>query len=185
MVISNQLSPGMIISLKKELYRIESAVKVMVENGEPFIKTCLKNLNSDKIIDKNFKLNQPVKEVDIVEKQLEFLYPEDTGYAFLDTETLDIILVPSKIVAENINYLKAGIKLKATICEDKIFSVELPQFLELMVVSTETLDGDIVVSNATKVAVLETGAKIDVPVFVEEGDVVKVDTVTEEYIQRI
>ena len=87
-------------------------------------------------------------------------------------------------MGNKVNYLKEGIELKAFFYGDTIFSVELPQFLELMVTKTQT-DEEIMTANGTKIAILETGAKIDVPPFIETGDIIKVDTKTDEYIQRV
>ena len=103
---NNQINPGMTISLDGKIYRIESSVKVTVPKGVPFIKTKLKNLVSDEIIEKNFKVDQAVQEVFLVEKNLEFLYMEGKDYLFLDIEDLEQVLVPSAIIADKIHYLK-------------------------------------------------------------------------------
>ena len=98
---------------------------------------------------------------------------------------LEQVLVPAAVIGDRMNYLKEGIDVKAMCYGPSIFSVELPQFLELVVVKTETAESASPLANATKIAALETGAKIDVPLFVETGDIVKVDTHTNEYIQRV
>lgn len=184
MSTSNQLNPGMTISINNKMFRVESVVKVTVPKGTPFIKTKLKDLSTNETIEKNFKLNQPIKDVSLIERRLEFLYPEGDKYNFLDVVNLDQILVPSDIVGNKINFLKEGVELKAFFYGDTIFAVELPQFLELMVAKTQSdEEGNSV--NATKLAILETGAKIEVPPFIETGDIIKVDTKTDEYIQRV
>jgi len=94
-------------------------------------------------------------------------------------------LVPSLVIGDKVNFLKEGIELKAMFYGTSIFSVELPQFLELMVVKTEESESAVHVANATKLAILETGAKVEVPMFIESGDIIKVDTQTNEYIQRV
>jgi elongation factor P len=186
MTTSNQINPGMIISVDGKIYRVESCVKVTVAKGVPFIKTKLKDLMIDELIEKNFKLNQPIQEVSLIERRLEFLYLEEKDYLFLDVGNLEQVLVPVNVIGDKVNYLKEGTELKAMFYGDSIFSVELPQFLELMVVKTESSEaGSPNVANATKQAILETGAKIEVPLFVESGDIVKVDTHTHEYIQRV
>lgn len=185
MTTSNQISPGMIISVEGKIYRVESAVKVTVAKGVPFIKTKLKNLVSDEMIEKNFKVGQAVQEVSLAERRLEYLYLEGKDYLFLDVGNLDQVLVPTQVIGDKVNYLKEGTEIKAMFYGESIFSVELPQFLELMVVKTENSDAAIHVANATKIAILETGAKIEVPLFVESGDIVKVDTHSNEYIQRV
>lgn len=184
MATSNQLTPGMTISIGNKLYRVESSVKVTVPKGTPFIKTKLKDLSNNETIEKNFKINQPIKDVSLIERRLEFLYPEQDEFLFLDVVNLDQVLVPTSIVGNKVNFLKEGVELKAFFYGDTIFAVELPQFLELMVAKTHTEEeGNSL--GGTKVAILETGAKIEVPPFIETGDIIKVDTKTEEYIQRV
>lgn len=182
---SNQITPGMILSVDGKIYRVESAVKVTVAKGVPFIKTKLKNLMTDELVEKNFKLGQPVDEVSLAERRLEFLYLEGKDYLFLDVGNLEQVLVPASVIGDKVHYLKEGIELKAMFYGNSIFSVELPQFLELMVVKTEPSESASSVASATKTAILETGAKIDVPLFVETGDIIKVDTHTREFVQRV
>jgi len=185
MAASNEITPGMTIILDKKIYRVESALKVAVTKGTPFIKTKLRNLASDEVIEKNFKLDQDIQEVALEERSLEFLYPENKKYLFLDIGNLDQVLINSDILGEKINYLKEGILITARFYGSSVFSIELPAFLELMVVKTETGQDKMSVSNSTKAAILETGAKVDVPLFIETGDIIKVDTLKQEYIQRI
>lgn len=185
MTTSSQITPGMVLSLNGKIYRVESSVKVTVPKGTPFIKTKLRDLLSDELIEKNFQQGQKVDEVALKEADLEFLYPEGKGFLFLDVSALEQVLVPSFIVGDKVNYLKEGIQVKAIFYGDSIFSVELPQFLELMVVKAENSDNKVPVTNATKTIVLETGAKIQAPLFIESGDIVKVDPKTNEFIQRV
>lgn len=179
------VSPGMTISLEKNFYRVESSIKVAAPKGAPFIKTKLRNLATNEIVEKNFKLDQPVEVVSLVEKSLEFLYLEGKDYLFLDIDQLEKILVPSKIIGDKVNFLKEGIEVKGHCYGNTIFSIELPQFLELMVSRMESNEEGGMLSGATKTAVLETGARIDAPPFIEVGDIIKVDTKSNEYIQRV
>lgn len=182
---SKQIAPGMTISLSNKLYRVESCVKVTVPKGASFLKVKLRNLNTQEVIEKNFKPDQTVQDVSLVERKLEYLYLEGKNYLFLDVGTLDQILIPSDIIGDRLHYLKEGVELKASFYGDSVFNVELPQFLELMVAKVESpknAKGD---RAGIKIAFLETGAKIDVPPFIEAGDIIKVDTKTDEYIQRV
>lgn len=185
MTTSNQMTPGMTLSLDGKIYRVESCAKVSVAKGVPFIKAKLKDLVSEDVVEKNFKLNQPVQDVILVERRLEYLYLEGKDYLFLDTGTLDQVLVPVKVIGDKVNYLKEGIELKAMFYGDTVFSVELPQFLEIMVAKTESVEDAVHVTNATKRATLETGANVDVPPYIEAGDVVKIDTQDGSFIQRV
>lgn len=184
MVTNTQITPGMIISLKGDLFRVDSSVKVTAK-GPPFIKAKLRNIVTDEVVEKNFKPDQAVDEVFLDERDLEFLYLEGKEYLFLDINKLDQVQVPPSVIGPKVHFLKEGVQVKATFYGDMVFSVDLPQFLEIMVSKTEESKEKITVSNATKVATLETGAKIQVPLFVEVGDIIKVDTDSGEYIQRI
>jgi elongation factor P len=185
MVASQQLTPGMTLSVDGNLYRVDSVVKVTAPKGQPFIKTKLRELASEKMIEKNFKVGQEVKDVSLEERRLEFLYLEGKNYLFLDIGNLEQVLVPPDVIGDKVNYLKEGIELQATFYGDTIFSVELPQFLELMVSKTDQPSDKGALANTMKEAILETGAPIKVPPFIEPGDVIKVDTRTKEYIQRV
>lgn len=183
MATSNNLHPGMTLSMNGKLYRVESCVKVTVPKGTPFIKTKLRELTTQELVEKNFKLNQPINDVSLVERKLEFLYIEGKDYLFLDIGNLDQVLIPASIIGSKVTYLKEGVDLKASFYGDTVFAVELPQFLELLVVKTEH-DAKSAAAG-TKQAILETGAKIEIPPFIESGDIIKVDTKTDEYIQRV
>ncbi|MCB1067212.1 MAG: elongation factor P [Simkania sp.] len=185
MATSNQISPGMTLSIDGKIYRVEFSVRVTVAKGVPFIKTKLKDLMSDEVIEKNFKVDQPVEEVTLSERRLEYLYLEGKDHLFLDVGELEEVLVPAAVVGDKVNYLKESIQLKAMFYGDTIFSIELPQFLELMVMKLEELESKVSVSNASKLALLETGARVEVPLFIEVGDIIKVDTHVGEYVQRI
>src|SRR3989338_9435382 len=177
MTTANQITPGMTLNLDGKIYRVESSVKVTVAKGTPFVKTKLRNLVNDEVIEKNFKLDQSVQEVSLVERTLEFLYPEGKEYLFLDIGNLEQVLVPSPVLSDKVDYLKEGIQVKAVFYGEAIFGVDLPQFLKIMVVKTDAGAP----GATTKKAVLETGAKLDVPLFIESGDVIKVDTQVNEY----
>lgn len=186
MTTSNQITPGMTLNIDGKIYRVESSIKVTVAKGTPFVKTKLRNLITEELIEKNFKPDQIVQEVSLIERALEFLYPEGKEYLFLDVGNLEQVVVPSSILGNKIHFLKEGIQVKAMFYGDTIFAVELPQFLEIMVVKTEeTALNDSAHAEGNKSAILETGAKMSVPLFIESGDVIKVDTHAHEYIQRV
>ncbi len=172
----------MVLNISGKLYRVETSVRVTVPKGTPFIKTKLKDMASGKVSERNFKLNQAIADVALEERALEFLYLEGKSYLFLDLGNLEQVLVPPDVVGGSAQYLKEGVQLKASFYGDTVFTIELPQFLELMVTKTEFGENS---ANNAKMAILETGARIEVPPFVEAGDVIKVDTKTDEYIQRV
>lgn len=103
---SNQISPGTTLSLDGKIYRVETSVKVTVAKGVPFIKTKLKNLMSDEVIEKNFKVDQEIDEVNLSERRLEFLYLEGKDYLFLDIDELDEVLVATDVSTSKLSLLE-------------------------------------------------------------------------------
>jgi elongation factor P len=184
MVNGKPLQAGMIISLGDKLYKVDSCVKVSVPKGTPFMRARLKDLTTGEVIEKNFKPDQAIKDVALLERSLEFLYLEGKDYLFLDTGNLDRVLVPSQVIGDKISFLKEGVELKASFYGDTLFTVELPPFLELMVAKVDEPVGKNKMDNL-KAAYLETGAKVKVPLFIEVGDIIKVDTKNGEFIQRV
>lgn len=186
MATAVQINPGMTISVSGTLYRVESSVKVEAAKGNPFIKMKLKELSSDVVIEKNFKPGDKLNEVSVAERVLEFLYLDGKEYLFLDIDELETVKVPASVVGDLVHYLKEGIQVASTFYGDQVFALELPPFLELMVASVEEGEQAAVpMANVSKIAVLETGARLEVPPFIEAGDIIKVDTRTGEYIQRV
>ena len=175
----------MTIQVGKYIYRVESAVKVSAPKGAPFIKAKLRTLTGDKEVEKTFKLDQEVTEVSLAEKRLEYLYDEEKEHLFLDIDELEEIAVDADVVGDKIAFLKEGIQVKAMLYGVAVFSIELPQFLELMVMKVEPMPAKMASTDAGKIALLETGARVEVPLFIETGDVVKVDTHLGEFVQRI
>lgn len=183
MVKSNQMSPGMTLTIGKKLYRVDSCVKVTVAKGNSFMKTKLRDLATGKVSEKNFKLDQDVKEINLNERKLEFLYSEESDYVFLDFDELAQVSVGSAVVGDRSQFLKEGVHVVASFFEDKVFAIELPQFLELMIAKVE--DPKEKRGNTNKIGTLETGAEVEVPAFIDAGDIVKVDTWTHEFVQRV
>ncbi len=185
MITSNQVVPGMIISLDEEVFRVESCVRVTVSKGVPFIKTKLRHMVTDDEVEKNFQIDQEVLEVKLEEKKIEYLYAEGHKHIFLDVLTLEQVTVAQEIIGDKVTFLKEGTMLNALFYGNVIYSSELPQFLELMVSRTEDMDPSLAMSASNRIGILETGARIELPMFIEAGDVIKVDTSNREYVQRI
>lgn len=184
MIKSNQIVPGMIISIGKKIFRVESSVMVTVSKGVPFIKTKLKNLMTEELVEKNFKQDQEVEEVKLIERTIEYLYMEGKNHLFLDIEELENVSIDQSMIEDKVQFLKEGVQLKAMFYGSQVFSVELPQFLELMIIKMDDAE-DKALSGTNKVAMLETGARVQVPLFIESGDIIKVDTQSKEYVQRV
>lgn len=185
MVLSNQLSVGMFISTKDGLYQVMTVSKVTGPKGDTFVKASLQAPDSDMVVERNFKVGQEIKEAQFESRVLEYLYSEDDFYLFLDLGNYENIRITKDIMKDKFLFLKAGVTLTAMVYENKVFSIELPHFLELMVSKTDFPGEEVSLAGGTKKALLETGIEITVPLFIEIGDVIKIDTRTCEYIQRV
>jgi elongation factor P len=185
MVLASQLVSGMTVTIAKKPYRVESVVKVTSQKANAFVKVKLQGLGTKEILEKNFRLTQELEEMALEEHRLEYLYLEGKSHVFLDIGTLDVVRVPQTIIGSKSQYLKEGTEIKGSCFGETIFAVDLPQFLELMVSAIATGETKGRQGAGTRTATLETGATIEVPPFIDVGDVIKVDTRSEEYIQRV
>jgi elongation factor P len=183
MITASQLTAGMTVLLSKKPYRVDSVVKVTLQKENPMIKVKLEQLETHEVIEKNFRPTQEVENVALEDHKLEFLYVEDGSFVFLDIVDLELHRVKKDLLGRQTRYLKEGVELKATCFGQTILTVEIPQFLELMVSSVDTKEDK--KRGTLRLATLETGAQMEVPPFVEVGDVLKVDTASDEYVQRV
>jgi len=184
-VISKPITTGMIISVTKKLYQVESCTKVSVAQKSPFIRAELRNIRTDEVIEKNFKVGQNVNGITLEDKKLEFLFFEDKGYLFLDIDTFDKVWIKPDDIGQQAAYLKEGIEVKSSFYGEEAVNIVFPQFLELMISQIESEEEDIFASDVMQKAVLETGAVVEVPQFIKVGDIIKIDTTSGEYIQRV
>ncbi len=177
---------GLVIRFNNDLYTISEFQHVKPGKGGAFVRTKLKNVITGRVIDNTFRAGEKVEIVKLVARQMQYLYQEGEHYVFMDGETYDQVTLDSSLVDDSISkYLKEGVDYKIMFKESQPLVVELPFFLELEVIKTEPgIKGD-TVSSTTKAATLETGAVIQVPLFVEQGDILKVDTRTDLYLERV
>lgn len=185
---ASQLAPGMMIKLADgAIYLVESAVRVSLAKGVAVIKAALKQLATTEIVEQNFKPEQQVEEVHLAEKKFEYLYVDQGKHLFLDVQDLELIHIVPQVIGEKVNYLKEGIEVMAQLYDELIYSVQLPQFLELMVVKVEEKrpNASASITQHENLALLETGMKVAVPSYVGSGDVIKVDTLTDQFVQRV
>ena len=182
---TNEFKSGLKILLNGEPHTIVENEFVKPGKGQAFNRTKLKNLISGKLIDKTFKSGESVEAADVVDLKMNYLYNDGQQWHFMDSDSYEQYAAPHSAI----EYAKQWIK-EQDICEVTLYNkqpilIVPPNFVELRVVETEPgIRGD-TVSGATKQATLETQAVIKVPLFVEEGDVLKIDTRSGEYISRI
>ncbi len=185
MTTSNDLRKGMILKIEGELYAVLFYQHHKPGKGGAVVRTKLRNIKKDTVIEKTFKAGEPLEDVMVETKQMQLLYEEGDSYVFMDLESYEQFHVPKEIVGEAEKYLKNEMICEVSVYEGEIILVEPPMFVELEVVETDPgVRGD-TVSGGSKPARLETGAVIQVPLFVSIGDKVKVDTRDDRYIERV
>ncbi len=177
---------GLIIKFKHGLYTITEFQHVKPGKGGAFVRTKLKNLQTGQVLDNTFRSGESVEIVRVERKKYQYLYRESGGFVLMDNDTYEQITVPEDKVGDASKFLKEGIELELLVDDDdNIITIEPPIFVELEVVETEPgFRGD-TATNALKPATLETGAVVNVPLFINEGDVLKIDTRSGQYVERI
>jgi elongation factor P len=184
MISTNDLRTGLTIEVDGEVYSVVAFQHVKPGKGAAFVRTKLKNMRTGRVIEQTFRAGQKVNRAHIERKEMQYLYREAESFVFMDNETYDQVSITEEQLGDNINYLQENMNIFVLTYNGELMGIDLPHSVELEVASTEPgVRGD-TASGATKAATLETGFVIQVPLFVEEGDVVRVDTRTGEYLER-
>lgn len=153
--------------------------------GGAVMRTKIRNVRTGAIIEQTFKSGEKFKELELVRKKKQFLYAEGEQYIFMDMENYDQISVPKEKIGEMAKFLKENAEVEALYVGEEFLGIALPANVELKVVRTVPgVRGD-TVSNVTKPATVETGAEVFVPLFIKEGDTIRIDTNTGEYVERV
>lgn len=153
--------------------------------GGAFVRTKIKNLINGRVIDQTFRSGEKVDRPDLQEKDMQYLYAEGDRYCFMDNESYEQIYLTAEHLAESKDFLQDNLNLKVIYYKDNPIAIDLPTFVELAVEHTEPgFKGD-TASGGSKPATLETGAVIQVPLFIDVGDRLKVDTRTGTYVERL
>ncbi|MBI2504628.1 MAG: elongation factor P [Candidatus Latescibacteria bacterium] len=176
---------GFTMLLDNALVSIVDFQHVKPGKGSAFVRTKLKNVQTGAVLDRTFRSGDKVEEVRLEKRQMQYLYAEGEIYHFMDTETYEQLGIPASLVGEGAGFLKENEMTYVLIALEKPIGVELPKFVELAVTHTEPgIKGD-TATGAVKPATLETSAVVNVPLFINQGDVLKIDTRTGEYVERV
>ena len=183
-VSTNDLRNGMTLDLPEGLFAVVEFQHVKPGKGGAFVRTKLKNQRTGAVIERTYRADEKLEQAIIDKREMQFLYRDGSEYVFMDTRSYDQLQVETGLLGDATNYLKEGDDAVLEFFGDEIVGVDLPAAVELTITETEPgVQGDRV-SGARKPATLETGRVIQVPLFVNQGDRVKVDTRTGEYLTR-
>ena len=176
---------GLIIKFKNDLYSIVEFQHVKPGKGGAFVRSTLKNLRTGRVLENTFRAGEKVEVVRVERRKYQYLYSEGDSLVCMDNETYEQINIARDLFSEGIKFLKESEEVEILLNGSEIISVDIPIFINLKVIETEPgFKGD-TATGAMKPAKLETGAQITVPLFINEGDVLKVDTRTGEYSERV
>jgi len=183
MISTNELKNGYVLDIDGELVSVVQFQHVKPGKGGAFVRTKLRKMSSGAVVDRTFRAGEKVERVTTETKTMQFLYRDGDDLHLMDTTTYEQIPVRVEMV-ENVDLLAPNTDVQVLFVRDSPIKIDLPTFVDLAVVETEPgVKGD-TVSNVTKPAQLETGASVDVPLFVEVGDRLRVDTRTRAYNSR-
>lgn len=185
MISTNDMRPGMTLDLDDGLFQIVEYQHVKPGKGKAFVRTKLKNLKTGAVVDRTFRAEEPVQQAVVDRRPHQFLYRDDVGFHFMDGETYGQLTLAADEVGESADFLKEGESVQLAVYEGRAIGIELPPSVELEVTHAEPgIKGDRS-SAGTKPATVETGLVVNVPLFVEQGDRIKVDTRTGGYMTRV
>jgi elongation factor P len=185
MLSTNQFRNGNHIEVDGTIFKIVEFQHVKPGKGGAFVRTKLRRVSDGNVIDRTFRAGEKFRAVRTEVRRMQFLYKDGTDAHFMDTESYEQLTIPEATMADSLRWMKESEEVELLYVDDSPTDVQLPSALDLTVSETEPgLRGDTASGGGTKPAVLETGARIQVPLFVNIGDAVRVDTRSGEYVSR-
>ena len=185
MISTEDFKNGVTVEIDGNIYQILEFQHVKPGKGAAFVRTKLKNIISGGVVEKTFRPTEKFPKAHIDRKDMQYLYRDGDLFNFMDVETYDQIALNEDVVGDSLKFVKENEVVKICSHNGNVFSVEPPLFVELAITETEPgFKGD-TAQGATKPATVETGAIVMVPLFVEQGDVLKIDTRSGEYLSRV
>ena len=185
MVSAGDFKNGLTVEIEGTVYQILEFQHVKPGKGAAFVRTKLKNIINGGVVEKTFRPTEKFENAHIDRKEMQYLYNDGDLYYFMDTETFDQIAVNADTVGDSLKFVKENESVKVSSYQGDVFAIEPPLNVELVITETEPgFKGD-TAQGATKPAIVETGAQVMVPLFVEQEDKIKLDTRTGEYLSRV
>lgn len=185
MISANNLRPGVVFLLDDELYTVVEYSYVKPGKGIAYAKTKLRRLSDGNMVDRTFRSEEKIEDVRLEQKNMQYLYRDGELLYFMDDETYEQHPINVQQLGDAIDFLAEEAFIKVNFFKDKVVGVELPPAVELKVVKSDPgVKGD-TATGGSKPATLSTGYVVQVPLFIEEGDIIKVDTRTGEYLERM
>lgn len=185
MISSNDFKTGMTIKIDNGLWQVVEFLHVKPGKGAAFVRTKLKNVETGQVLEKTFRAGEKVESAHLEKREMQYIFNDGSEYTFMDTETYEQVAVPVAQVGDGVKYLKEEMNVYMLFHDNKIIGIDLPAHVELRVVETPPSEKGNTASGWTKPATLETGAMVQVPFFVDVDNVIRVDTRTNQYLDRV
>ncbi|MFQ6608078.1 MAG: elongation factor P [Fidelibacterota bacterium] len=185
MATTADIRNGMVIEHKGHRMKIISFLHVKPGKGGAFVRTKLKNVVTGQVIEETFRAGARINPVRLDSKNMQYLYSDGEDFIFMDMETFEQISIPVTVVGDKRAFLKEGTLVAIQFIKGEVIGLEPPVFVELEVTETEPGFRGNTATGATKPAKLETGYTVSVPLFVNQGEILKIDTRTGEYVERV
>ena len=184
MISVNDFKTGVTVELEGQVYQVVDFQHVKPGKGAAFVRAKLKNVKSGGVVEKTFRGGEKLHRAHLDKRGMQYLYMDGDGYVFMDNENYEQITVSKIDIGEGVKWLMENMTIQILMYDDAVMGVELPNFVELLVVDTEPgVKGD-TATGASKAAKLESGASVQVPLFINTGDRLRIDTRTSEYMER-
>ena len=184
MISASEFRNGITFVMEGNVYQVLEFQHVKPGKGAAFVRTKIRNVITGSVVEKTFRPTEKFEKAHIDRKNMQYSYNDGDLYYFMDMETFDMLPINADQVGDTLKFVKENMEVKILSYKGSVFGMEPPTFVELAVTETEPgVKGD-TATNVTKPATLETGAVIQVPIFVNEGDMIRVDTRTGEYMER-
>ena len=182
---TNDIRKGLKIQIDGEPYVVVDFQFVKPGKGNAFTRTRIKSLITGQVLDKTYKSGEKLQEAPMEQREMQFLYKDDSGFHFMDQGSYEQYAIPESVVDEEARFLKENLTVNVLLFNDRPVSITLPNFVELQVTETEPgVRGD-TATGGKKPAKLETGAVINVPLFINRGEKLKIDTRSGDYVERV
>ena len=180
----NEIKAGLTILVDNEAWVVVETQHVKPGKGAAFVRAKLRSLKNSSIQERTFRGDEKIEEAFIDERKLQYLYASGEIYHFIDQDNFEEMTIPKEILSDKAKFLKDNLGVTAYFYKDEILNINLPNFIEFKIVHTEPgIKGD-TAKSGTKPARIETGAIVQVPLFINAGDKIKMDTRTGEYVER-
>ena len=185
MISVNDLKTGLTLELDNGLWSVVEFLHVKPGKGAAFVRTKLKNAETGNVVEKTFRAGEKVAKATLDKRDMQYLYKEGNDYVMMDLESYEQISVAADKIGDGVKYLKENMNVAILLHGNNIIGIDIPNFVELEVIDTPPAEKGNTAQGGTKPATLETGAVVNVPFFVTNGTIIRVDTRTNEYLDRV